>query len=154
MYFFVGTLRHEGSHALAAILLGGDVTRFVFWPQRDLGFVTFGYVYYVGDRSWVVTAAPYIMDLVLFAVGVLLCRRLRNGPHWLWVNVLIFTALSSLLDSMWNYRPQEFPRNDVAALLHRLPDAIVHGWFFGTLALYAVGVLVIVGTIRPGERES
>lgn len=154
LYFVVGTLRHEASHAAAVLLSGGDVTRFVFWPQRDLGDLTFGYVTSADRHSWIVTAAPYLVDLLVFVVGFWACRRLLHRSHRLWLNILVLTSLSSLLNSMWNYRPQESPRGDVWRLLHLLPDAAVHAWFLATLALFAVGVLVMVGTIRPPDAGS
>lgn len=154
LYFVVGTLRHEASHAAAVLLRGGDVTRFVVWPQRDLGHLTFGYVTYSDTHSWVVTAAPYLVDLLVFLVGTWVCRRLLERSHGLWLNVLVLTSFSSLLNSVWNYRPRESPRGDVWWLLHLLPDAAVHAWFLATGVLYALGVLALVGTIRPRDAES
>ena len=35
VYQTIGTFRHEGSHALAAMAEGAEVTQFVFWPSFD-----------------------------------------------------------------------------------------------------------------------
>jgi hypothetical protein len=37
VYQIIGTLRHEGSHALAAMAEGAKVTKSVFWPNFHLG---------------------------------------------------------------------------------------------------------------------
>ncbi|HXZ95421.1 MAG TPA: hypothetical protein VEG28_05905 [Dehalococcoidia bacterium] len=37
IYQIMGTFRHEGSHALAAMAKRAKVTKFVFWPAFDLG---------------------------------------------------------------------------------------------------------------------
>ena len=43
VYQIIGTIRHEGSHALAATAEGARVTNFVFWPSFDLGGFQWGY---------------------------------------------------------------------------------------------------------------
>ena len=37
VYQTIGTLRHEGSHALAAMAEGAEVTKLVFWPSFSNG---------------------------------------------------------------------------------------------------------------------
>ena len=67
LYQLVGTLRHELGHAAVAILLGGRIEKLVFWPtQTEAGF-HWGYTVWYGRPSVIVTAAPYILDLVFFA---------------------------------------------------------------------------------------
>ena len=42
LYLLIGTARHEGSHALVALMEGAKVAKFVFWPtERGWGYVLF-----------------------------------------------------------------------------------------------------------------
>jgi hypothetical protein len=41
-YQIIGTIRHEGSHALAAMAEGVEVKKFVFWPNVDLEHFSWG----------------------------------------------------------------------------------------------------------------
>ncbi|NIN63998.1 MAG: hypothetical protein GTO63_04630, partial [Anaerolineae bacterium] len=44
LYILIGTLRHELSHAIVALLLGAQIERLVFWPTwSETGF-RWGYV--------------------------------------------------------------------------------------------------------------
>jgi hypothetical protein len=71
-YQIIGTLRHEGSHALAAMAEGADIKKFVFWPNFDLGTFQWGYVRWEGSTTWFVRAAPYFCDLLIFFVALLI----------------------------------------------------------------------------------
>jgi hypothetical protein len=69
--YLIGVALHEGSHAVAAKLVGGSVTELrVFPPGRDpRGHWRFGWTYVRGlstksDRLWFY-AAPKLVDLVL-----------------------------------------------------------------------------------------
>ena len=68
LYLIAGTLRHEGSHALAAVLHGAAIQQFVFWPSWVGGQLIWGYVNYTGSDTWYIMAAPYLIDLLTFTV--------------------------------------------------------------------------------------
>jgi len=61
VYQIIGTIRHEGSHALAAMAEGIEVEKFVFWPSLPGGKFYFGYVNWEGSTTWFVTAAPVLL---------------------------------------------------------------------------------------------
>ena len=71
VYQIIGTIRHEGSHALAAMAEGAEAKKFVFWPNFDLGRFHWGYVDW-GYSTWFATAAPYFCDLITFFVALLI----------------------------------------------------------------------------------
>lgn len=71
--FFLGTLLHEGTHAMVAHGFGADIIRFRFWPSRHPVTRTFyfGYVSYRGRLSRGEKAfflfAPKLTNLALFS---------------------------------------------------------------------------------------
>lgn len=69
--YFLGTVTHEGSHALAAELVGGDTIYFRPWPGRDpytrafqLGLTRVRGLHSDGDRLFFFMA-PKLVDLAL-----------------------------------------------------------------------------------------
>ena len=73
VYQILGTFKHEAAHAIAAKKEGRGVEVFVFWPQRDLGYFTWGYVRYgyaVLPLPRYVMLMPYYVDAIWFALGV------------------------------------------------------------------------------------
>jgi hypothetical protein len=139
-YLILGTLRHEGFHALAAAAEGAEIQEFVFWPSigpRDKFY--FGYVSWQGATTWVTTAAPYVGDLLTFVVGVLICTSFKIRRRGLWVNILIITMLSPLLNSAYNYMVGMRRLNDIGSLLQALSPPVVHLYFALTMALYGSG---------------
>jgi hypothetical protein len=146
LYQLVGTLRHELGHAIVALLLGGRIEKLVFWPTRlEAGF-HWGYIVWYGRPAVIVTAAPYILDLVFFAGFFLLCTRMRFRRHWVWVNLVIVGLISPLVNSAYSYVRGLMGVGDVARLLQELPAPLVHGYFGMTIALYVVGLFLV---LRP-----
>ena len=94
LYQLIGTFRHEASHALAAVLQGATIQRFVFWPTGLGSDFRWGYVSWVGSTDWVVTAAPYLCDLATFAIFFVVCTRLRMRRRCVWVNVVAIGLVS------------------------------------------------------------
>jgi hypothetical protein len=140
VYQIIGTLRHEGSHALAAMAEGAKVTKFVFWPNFDLGGFQWGYAGWVGSTTWFTTAAPYFCDLVTFFIALLIILQVKPGRRWLWANILIIGVLSPLVNSAYNYSGGlRGSFNDVGVLLHDLNPVAVHLYFAVTLVFYAWG---------------
>lgn len=143
LYQIIGTVRHEGSHALAAVLHGRTLLEFVFWPSLLNGRFVWGYVSYTGSNAWLITAAPYLIDLLTFAIFFVLLWRVRLARHSVWLNLVIIGLLSPLINSAYNYSRQASPGSDVAELLRVLPDGWVHGYFGAMLLLYLIGLVLI-----------
>ena len=141
VYQTIGTIRHEGSHALAATAEGAGVTKFVFWPNFDLGGFQWGYVGWDGSTTWFTIAAPYFCDLITFFVALLVILEIKPGRRWLWFNILIIGVVSSLVNSAYNYFGGVHGGfNDVGELLWVLNPVAVHLYFAVTLVFYAWGV--------------
>ncbi len=146
LYILIGTLRHELSHAIVALLLGAKIEEFVFWPTWSEGGFRWGYVVWYGPPALRVAAAPYICDLATFAVFLIICTRVRFRRHWLWVNLAIIGLISPLVNSAYNYVRGLMGSGDVARLFGELPDSAVHAYFGVTLCLYLVGLFLV---LRP-----
>ena len=145
VYLLLGTIRHEGFHALAAVAEGAKIHQFVFWPSLGPGGeFYFGYVSWQGTASWITTAAPYAGDLLTFLAGFLLLASIRIQHRGLWINILILTMLSPLLNSAYNYGGGLRKMNDVGFLLHTLNPLAVHLYFAPTMTLYAFGIWYFV----------
>jgi len=146
IYQLIGTFRHEASHALAAVLQGATLEKFVFWPTWSGSTYRWGFVNWSGPTNWVALAAPYLCDLATFALFYLICTRLRLRRHWVWVNLVAIGLISPMVNSGYNYLNGLSGGGDVAALLQTLPGPAVHGYFVATLAGYALGLFL---TLRP-----
>jgi hypothetical protein len=140
VYQIIGTIRHEGSHALAATAEGVEVKKFVFWPNVELGRFSWGYVSWRGYPTWFVTAAPYFCDLVTFFIALLIVLEAKPGRRWLWINILIIGMLSPFINSLSNYIGGLSGPNDVGKLLSNLDPIAVHLYFALTFAFYAWGL--------------
>jgi hypothetical protein len=141
VYQTIGTIRHEGSHALAAMAEGAEVTKFVFWPSFRDGQLYWGYVSWVGSTTWFTTAAPYFCDLLIFFVALLVILKAKPQRRWLWLNILIIGMISPVVNSAYNYfGGVAGGPNDVSDLLSSLDPIAVHLYFVLTLLFYAWGV--------------
>ncbi len=142
VYQILGTLRHEGSHAIAAILQGAQVTEFVFWPSMREQGLYWGYVRSQGETNWLFLAAPYVTDLITFVLFFAICMRVRFRRKWIWLNLIIIGMISPLVNSLYNYWGSENSYNDVGRLFANLPREIIHGYFILTLIFYVIGIWV------------
>lgn len=141
VYQTIGTIRHEGSHALAAMAEGAKITEFVFWPSFLNGKFYFGYLDWKGSTTWFAIAAPYFCDLIIFFVALLVILEAKPRRRWLWLNILIIGMLTPLLNSAYNYfGGLARGVNDVGELLHDLNPIAVHLYFVLTLLFYAWGL--------------
>jgi len=141
LYQLIGSLRHEASHALVAVLQGARIEEFVFWPSFTGSAFRWGYVSWSGSTDWVATTAPYLCDLATFAFFFALCTRWPWSLHWLWVNLVAVGLVSPLVNSAFNYIVGLRGRGDVAALFQDLPSPAVQTYFAATLLLYTVGLV-------------
>jgi len=143
IYQTIGTFRHEASHALVAMMEGATITDFVFWPSfTKFGFY-WGYVRYTGTTDWVCDAAPYLCDLLLFALFFLVIMRAPITKKWIWLNLIVIGLVSSFVNSFYNYCGSAGPRNDIDKLLDILPSPLVHGYFIITLSVYILGIIIV-----------
>jgi hypothetical protein len=139
VYQTIGTISHEGSHALAAMAEGLKVKEFVFWPRFLNGQLYWGYVDWGGSTTWFPRVAPYFCDLITFFVALLIILEAKPRRRWLWLNILIIGMLSPLVNSAQNYFGGLRVLNDVGELLHDLNPIAVHLYFILTLLFYAWG---------------
>lgn len=148
LYQVIGTMRHEGSHALVALLEGAKIEQFAVLPSFLQGQIAWGYVSWYGRTDWVPLAAPYLCDLLTYLLVFLMCTRLPMRRHWIWINLIILGLISPLVNSSYEYLIA-FLRSwsDIAQLLHELPPLIVHVYFVTTLLLYMLGLLALLRAI-------
>lgn len=148
LYQLIGTIRHEGSHALAVLIEGGKVVKFVFWPTWTTQFY-WGYVQWSGKSvGWFTSAAPYFADLLTFAVFYLICTRVRIRRHWLWVNLYAIGLLSPLVNSGYRFVSSFFREGDLTSVARSIPLPAIHAYFIVTIALY---VALLVRMQRRGS---
>ncbi len=147
VYQTIGTIRHEGSHALAAILQGAEIKKFVFWPSFINDRFYWGYVRWNEATNWLTTATPYFCDLITFILFYLVCTKLRIKRRWIWVNLVIIGMISPFANSAYAYiRGLMGSVNDFAKLTYEIPSWVVHAYFLITLAVY---VTVLYFFFRP-----
>ncbi len=132
---------------MAAILEGARVTEFVFWPTKGY----WGYVRWDGPASAATFGAPYLCDFLTFVLFLSVCMLVLFKKRWIWLNGIALGILSPLVNSFHNYRGGLRGPNDVGRLLKLLPENIVHGYFWVTISVYLVG-LVIVFTLSRTVR--
>jgi hypothetical protein len=139
VYAIITTIRHEGSHALAAIAEGARITKFVFWPTFHP--FHFGSVLWHGGTTWFTWAAPYFCDLIIFFIALLIILEAKPQRRWLWLNILIIGMATPFINSALNYfSGLASGQNDIGKILRHLDPIAVHSYFVLTLLLYAWGL--------------
>ena len=140
LYLIIGTFRHEFSHALVAQLQGAEIVKFTFWPSiHNDGTFYFGYVMLRGETSWLVDAAPYLLDIITYAIFYPLVFFLPFRKHWIWLNLVIIGVISPIINSLYNY----LLGSDVEKMLAALPDLLVHGLFILGLGASLLGLVFL-----------
>jgi len=145
IYQVIGTFRHEGAHALVAILGGAEVTKFVFWPSMLDGLFYWGYVIVVGPTGVLFSAAPYLLDLITYFFFFPLCMLVVFKRKWIWINLAVIGLISPFANSLYNYRGRLSSLNDVYKILQVLPGGFVQGYFLFTLWIYLMGIILVFG---------
>jgi Peptidase M50B-like len=146
LYQTFGTIRHEGSHALAAKIEGANIEKFVIYPQTDLGRFTWGYTQWspASATGWFTDFAPYLCDLIWFVGFFFIVTRVNLRWHALWLNVVIVGLISPLVNSAVQWIAGMInPAADVAKVLDVAPDGLIHLYFLLTLAAYVVGLVAV-----------
>lgn len=147
LYQVLYTPLHESAHAIAGLLKGERIEKFVFWPSYSPNRFSFGHVIFKGGRSdtelgWFVAAAPYIFDFTLFLITFAYLQNFTIERHWTWLNLVIIGLVAPLINSSFQYLLGLVKiSGDVGALFKLLPKFVVHIYFVITLSLYAVGIL-------------
>ena len=149
IYQLLGTFRHEASHALVAMAEGAKITEFVFWPTEG----DWGYVRWEGSVTSATTGAPYLCDLLTFVVFFAVCMLVRFDRRWIWLNLIAVGVISPLVNSIHNYRLGLSGPNDVGKLLESLPENIVHGYFWLTISVYVVGLVIVFSLSRTATSQ-
>ncbi len=68
--------------------------------------------------------------------------------RWIWLNAVAIGVISPLVNSYYNYTGGLRGPNDVGRLLELLPEEIVHGYFWLTISVYVVGLVVVFSLSR------
>lgn len=151
IYQMIGTLRHEGAHAVAAWLEGARVTQFVFWPSFQQDVLYWGFVRISGTTDWFFLAAPYFFDMITFSIFFALMFFAPFRRKWIWLNLVIIGMISPLINSLYNYWRSAGAINDINRLFQELPGGLVHAYFISTLTFYLVGTLAVVRYSRTAR---
>jgi hypothetical protein len=156
VYQIIGTIRHEGSHALAAMAEGAKVTKSVFWPNFHLGGLQWRYAsWVVGATTWFTIATPYFCDLITVFVALLIILEVRPPRRWLWLNLLIIGVVSPLVNSAYNYSGGlRGSFNDVGVLLRDLNPVAVHLYFVSPWRSTLGGSTTAIFAERHGIQRS
>jgi hypothetical protein len=155
IYQIVGTLRHEGGHALAILAQGGTVDEFVFWPTEG-GY--WGYVSWQGASTSpageiAIDAAPYLVDALTFLPFFAICMLVVFKWRWLWINLIAIGIVSPLVNSAYNYRAGlRTGQHDVGNLMAAIPPTIVHAYFWMTLTAYLIGLILVFTVSRMARK--
>jgi hypothetical protein len=112
------TILHEAAHAVAIILQGGQVTKFVWIPSPGrLGYVE----YNVPDQPFsrfAIAIAPYAVWLILMLLAGVLSLRERPYPHWGASTIFIWMFVVPFGDIAWAARPYLIEAANVNDLTH------------------------------------
>jgi hypothetical protein len=145
LLLFLNAPLHEASHALAGRLQGLSVLEFQAWRWSG------NYVRFDGDVTWLVLLAPYLRDLVAFALTALLLARLSPRRRGVWLGLFLTGMLLSLWNTCLEYVGVFVGRSsDVGRLLAMLPPAAVLLGLGTALLGY---LLVIALTLRRAARQ-
>ena len=147
LYQLIGSFRHEASHALVAMLEGARITEFVFWPTQGY----WGHVSWDGPTMVAAIAAPYVCDLITFLILSVICGAVLFRRRWLWINGAILGIISPLVNSLFNYLGGLRGPNDVGWLLTRMSPPLVHGYFWATMGLYLIGLVLVLTMSRTAR---
>ena len=156
IYLMLLILRHEGSHALSAVLYeGARLTEFSLLPGfSEQGNFVRPHIRVSGATSWVTAFAPYLCDALTFLVFYPVCRYVVKRSKGLWLNLAAVGVLSPFLNSVANYAIGLVRANsDVGKLLAHQPPIAVHAYFTLTLALYAYGCLRLFRQAKEATLE-
>lgn len=145
VYALLGTLRHEGCHAIVGMLSGAHLKKLVFWPSIYEGQSFWGYVLFDPPRSslWI-SAAPYLCDVLLVPFMAWITIRFLAGHRKLWIQVTILGIVLPIVDSEYNYLGWAAFRsgsNDLAEIATHVPPWSLHIGFGIAALVFAASLL-------------
>jgi len=145
LYWILGTLRHEGSHALVGILCGARLKEFIYWPTHWHGQFYWGYVLFDGTPPVVATAAPYFVDVLLVLASAWVCVRWFAESRALWINVVALGLVAPTIDLTYNFIMAVVFRHagDVVVLITALGFVLVDATFFLALIICSASFAVV-----------
>ena len=136
LLILVTTFRHEGSHALTALLQGVELREVRLFPgiREDVGFY-FGYVIRGDGGTWLIDAAPFFSALVWATAAYLILMNMSVHRR-LWLPAVFVGLVSPLVDLAYNYQVGFWREGtDVSDLLASQPSVIVHLYFIFSIVL-------------------
>jgi hypothetical protein len=136
--------------------LGGRVVEFSLLPSKE----AFGHVRIEGgSHEWVWVVAPYLCDVVVFAIGCVWALRISLARRLLFNNVVAVLLISPLVDLAFNYRGTfrhtfglPAGSSDAAFLAQEFGGPAVHAFFIVSLLLCAFGLARVL--TRPAGPDS
>jgi hypothetical protein len=139
------TILHEAAHALAIMLQGGQVTKFVWIPSPGrLGYVQYNFP----DRafsSFAIAIAPYVFWLILMLMAGAFSLRTRPYPHWIASTIFIWMFVVPFGDIAWAARPYLLEAGNTNDLTHAFgPPTRVVSMLIGLFGLESVVFGMIV----------
>jgi hypothetical protein len=144
IYQIIGTIRHEGSHALIGYLQGAKIKEFVFLPTFYRWKVLWGYVWLSGgNTTWLMTAAPYICDFTFFTICFIFLWKYNITQRWIYVNIVIIGLLSPLINTAYNYSNFSI-RGDINGLTKYFQSNWFHIILIALLLYYISGIVFII----------
>ena len=146
IYQIIGTIRHEGAHALVGWLQGAEITSFNVFPKIVNGQIWWGSVsYFGGNTNWLFDIAPYFFDLFWFILTLIILLFIPIKRHWIWINIFIFGIFLSLFNSFYNYLKHFLNMyGDVTGLFFDLPNFTIHLYFIITILIYITACIYFI----------
>ena len=93
------TVLHEAAHALAVVVQGGTMLKFVWLPTwREWGYVRYEFPQGAEYSSVAIAVAPYCMWLLICLFTALLGLRRRPWPYWFAGTVFLWMFAAPLAD--------------------------------------------------------
>lgn len=105
LYQIIGTLKHEGAHALGAKRQGLRIVEFKYLPSRIDGRWYWGYVRFTGEANKTTLLMPYYVDATLFFGGIIAFMNREEfwaqRTAWL-LPCMILTLALPIVDVIYN----------------------------------------------------
>jgi len=106
VYLVLGTLRHEGMHAITAWRYGAEIIAFKVIPHRFNGRFYFGRVQwqavFTDHQKRMVLGMPYLFDVVCITACVVTLVRVEMTDFHVFAVTVINLGISPLVDLLYN----------------------------------------------------
>lgn len=105
IYLVIGTVRHEGLHALTAIRYGGTITVFEVLPHWHKGEFYFGRMFAKGTftvgQKRSIAAAPHMFNVLLVIVAYFVLTNWCTESFHLFAAVAVNLVISPIVDTLY-----------------------------------------------------